>query len=202
MGGRLIEQGQGRSEQHFSRTQHHQLFPHPPFGISSAKLSRAKFAGREIERRETYFVALLGNACQEVVLLRLELRVGRRARRDHARHFALDDLLRHPRVFHLIADGDLESLANQLGDVVLRRVIRHAAHRNGDALFLVARSQRDLQLLGRDHRVFKEQLVEITQAKEQQRMGMLFLDGCILPHQRRGRLGHRTKRSGVRMRGL
>ncbi len=165
------------------------------------KLGGAKLAGGKIERRETDVIAVLGNARQEIVFFRLKLRVSRRSRRDHARHFALYNLFRRPRVFHLFADGNLESLANQLGDIVLGRVIGHAAHRDGDAFFLVARGQRDLQFPGRDHRVFKKQLVEIAQAKEQQRAGMVFLDGCVLPHQRRGRLGHRAQQR-VRMGGL
>ncbi len=123
------------------------------------------------------------------------MRIRRRARRDHARDFALDDLLRHARIFHLFADGDLESLANQLGNVVLGRVVGHTAHRDGDAFFLVARGQRDLQFARGDHRVFEEQLVEIAEAKEEQRVGMLFLDRGVLPHQRSGRLAHRNGRN-------
>ncbi len=66
----------------------------------------------------------------------------------------------------------------------------HAAHRDGDALFFVARSERDLQLLRGEDGVVEEKLVEISQAEEQQGAGMLLFDGGILPHQRGGRLGH------------
>ncbi len=121
----------------------------------------------------------------------------RRARREHARDLALHQLLGEPRVFHLLADGDLEALANELGNVVFRRVIGHAAHGNGDALFLVARGQRDLQLARGDHRVLEEELVEVAQAEEQQRVGMLFLDRGVLPHQRSGRLAHGRKLRGL-----
>ena len=41
-----------------------------------------------------------------------------------------------------------------------------------------------------DHGVFEEQFVEIAEAKEKERVGMLFLDRGILPHQGRGRLAH------------
>src|SRR5208337_768823 len=87
--------------------------------------------------------------------------------------------------------SDLESLADELGDVVLGRVVGHAAHRHGDAFLLVARGQRDLQLARSDHRILEEQLVEIAQAKEDKRVGVFFLDRGVLPHQWRGRLAHR-----------
>ena len=51
--------------------------------------------------------------------------------------------------------------------------------------------------LRRHHRVFEKQLVEIAQAKEQQRVGMVFLDRGVLPHQRSGRLAHRSKSARI-----
>ena len=151
----------------------------------------AKFSGGKIERRKADGIFRARHAGQEVVFLGAELRVSRGARRDHARDFALDQLLGDSRVLHLLADGDLESFADELGDVVFGRVVGHAAHGDGDAFFLVARGQRDLQLARGDHGVLEEELVEIAQAKEEQRVGMLFLDRGILPHQRSGGLAHR-----------
>ena len=110
--------------------------------------------------------------------------------RDHASDFAPHQFLRNARIFHLLADGDLESLADQLRDVAFGGVVGNAAHRDGDAFFLVARGQRDLQFAGGEDGVVEEKLVEVSQAEEQQGAGMLLLDGGILPHQRRGRLGH------------
>ena len=94
------------------------------------------------------------------------MRVGRGSRREHARDLALHQLLGQPGILHLLADCDLESFANQFGNVVFRRVIRHAAHGNGGAFFLVARRERDLQFARRDDCVLEEQLVEIAQAEE------------------------------------
>ena len=63
-------------------------------------------------------------------------------------------------------------------------MVGHAAHRHRHSFFLVARGERDLQFFGRQHRVLKEQLVKIAQPEKQQGLGMLALDGRILPHQR------------------
>src|SRR5207248_2494905 len=88
------------------------------------------------------------------------------------------------------ADGNLESFADQLGNVIFRGVIRYPAHGDGNAFFLVARGQRDLQLTrGRD-RVAKKQFVKISQPEKEQSIGMLLLDRGILPHERSGGLGH------------
>ena len=161
------------------------------------KFGGAKLAGRQIERGKAGGVSGAGHAGQKVVFLRAQMRVGRGSRREHARDLALHQLLGQPRIFHLLADGDLESFANQFGNVVFRRVIRHAAHGNGGALFFVARGERDLQFARGDHCVFEEQLVEVAQAEEQERAGMFFLDRGILPHQWSGRLGHGRKLRGL-----
>ena len=70
-------------------------------------------------------------------------------------------------------------------------MVRHAAHRYSDALFFVARGQRDLQLPRRHYGILEEKFVEVAEAEEDERVGMLFLDRGILPHQRGGRLSHR-----------
>ena len=93
-------------------------------------------------------------------------------------------------IFHLVADGDAVALLNQARDVAFGRVVRHAAHGNGGALFLVARGQRDFELARGGDGVFEEQLVEIAQPEHQQRVRDLLLDGVVLPHQRRCRCVH------------
>ena len=67
---------------------------------------------------------------------------------------------------------------------------RHAAHRDGDALFLVARSQRDLELAGGDDRILEEKLVEVPQAEQQKRVRMALLDAAVLTHQGSRELSH------------
>ena len=59
----------------------------------------------------------------------------------------------------------LKPLRISLADVALGGVIGHAAHGNGDALFLIARGQRDLQFARRDDGVLEEEFVEVTQAE-------------------------------------
>ena len=59
--------------------------------------------------------------------------LGQGAGRDDAHHVAPDHglgaaLLGLGRVLHLLADGDLEALADQLGEIGLGRMHRHAAH--------------------------------------------------------------------------
>src|SRR5208283_3137983 len=118
---RLIKQRKRRSEQHFAWTQNQQFLAHAAFGVVALKLRGPKFAGREVKRRKPHGVASARYAAEKIILLGTEMRVGRSSRRQHARDFALHQLLRHAWVFHLLADGDLESLANELGDVVLGR---------------------------------------------------------------------------------
>ena len=92
-------------------------------------------------------------------------------------------------IFHLVADGHAVALLDQARDVAFGGVIRHAAHGDGCAFFLVAGGERDFQFARGDDGVFEEQLVEIAQAEHQQRVGDLLLDGVVLPHQRRGGVG-------------
>ena len=72
-------------------------------------------------------------------------------------------------------------------------MIRHAAHRNGRAFFLVARGQGDFEFARRSDGVLHEEFVEVAQAEHQQGVGDLLLDGVVLPHQRRGGVGAHGK---------
>ena len=174
----------------FLRAQLLDLFLNSFGGVLALELGGAKFAGGKVERGESHALAVLRDRREKIVFFRTQRGICRRARRDHSRHFPPHQLLGHARIFHLLADRDLESLANQLGDVSFGGVMGYAAHGNGDTFFLVAGGERDLQFARGQDRVVKEKLVEIPQAEEQQGAGMLFLDGGILPHQRSGRLGH------------
>ncbi len=158
--------------------------------VFALELGGAKFAGGKVEGGEAHALAGLRDRGEKIVFLGTQRRICRRARRDYPSHFPPHQFLGQARILHLLADRDLESLADQLGDVAFGRVMGHAAHGDGDAFFLVARGEGDLQFARGQDGVVKEKLVEISQAKEQQGAGMLFLDGGILPHQRSGRLGH------------
>ena len=114
---------------------------------------------------------MLRDRRQEIVFARVEDRaVGGGAGRDDADDFAAHQFLARAGLLHLVADGDFEAGANQPRDVAFRGVIGHAAHGDGLALFAVARSQSDLQLARGDDGVFVEELVEIAQAEQQQRV--------------------------------
>ena len=104
--------------------------------------------------------------------------------------FALHEFRRQARVLHLVADGYPKAATDELGDVTLRGMIRNAAHRDCHALLLVAGGQGDLQLLRSHHGVFKEELVEISQSKQQEGVGVALLNGAVLPHQRCGEITH------------
>ena len=124
-------------------------------------------------------------------LRRIEQRIlGDRAGRDDAHDVALDHrlaaaLLGLGRVFDLLADGDLEALADQAREIGLVAVDRHAAHRDVLARVLAALGERDVEGRGGLHRVVEEQLVEVAHAVEQQAVGMGRLDRQVLRHHRR-----------------
>ncbi len=119
-----------------------------------------------------------------------QVRVHGGAGRDHARDFALHQFLGEPGVFRLVADGDAIALLHQARDVAFGGVIRHAAHGDHRALFLVAGSESDFELARRHDRVFEEHLVEIAETEEEERVRMLLFDAMVLPHQRRGGVRH------------
>src|SRR5579862_4723484 len=80
-------------------------------------------------------------------------------------------------------------------------MIGHSAHRNRLSLLFVARSEGNLQLPRRRHRVLIKQLIEVAETKHQQRVRHLLLQPVILPHQWRRRGWRRLRRrwpSGVR----
>ncbi len=167
------------------------FFLNSPSSRLARKFCRSKLASRKIQRRKAYAITHRRHRRQKIVLLGVQRRIGRRPGSDHTRHLTTHQFGRQPRVFHLFADRDLVTAADQFRDVSLGRVVRHATHGNRHALFFVPRSQRNLQLARRQYRVIEEKLVEIPQPEKQQSVGMLFLDGGILPHQRRRGLGHR-----------
>ena len=126
------------------------------------KFRSPELAGRKIEKCQTQCVTVLRDGRQEVVFFRAKLRIRRRSRRHHARNFTFYKGFGHSRVFHLLADCDLEPLADQLSDVALGSVVGDAAHRNGQSFFLVPRSQGNLKFFGGNNGVFKKELVEIS----------------------------------------
>ena len=100
---------------------------------------------------------------------------------DHAHHFALH------RAFagdftHLLANGDRLAVPDELGQITFDRVKRHASHRDRQPPGLAATREGDVQQRGRFFGVSKKQLVKITHAVEDQRIGKFGLDAQILLH--------------------
>ena len=106
-------------------------------------------------------------------------------------------LLRLGRVFHLLAHGDAEALADEAREIGLGGMHWHAAHRNVLALMLAALGQLDVERRRGFLQILEEQLVEIAHAIEQQAIGMRALEIEILRHRRR-RFGRSSLRLGRR----
>lgn len=169
-----------------------EFFLHAAGGVFAGKFRCAKFARGKIKSGEANAIADPGERAQEVVFFGSKRGIGGSAGRDDACHLAAYQLLGDFRILHLFTNRHLESLADQFRDVAVSGVIGNTAHGNGDTFFLVARGEGDLQFARSGDRVVEEELVKVTQPEEQERVGMLFLDGGVLPHQRRGSFIHRA----------
>ena len=148
----------------------------------------------------------MGECGEKIIFVRVEGRISGGAGGDDTSDFASHQFCAHLflgelGIFHLFADGDFETFADEFADVAFGGVVRHSAHGDGNAFFFVAGSQRDLQLFRGYDRIVEKKFVEVSQTKEQKGCGMFFFDGGVLAHQRSGRLGHCLNR-GMGWRGL
>ena len=109
-------------------------------------------------------------------LLWQQVRIRQSARRDHAHDFALDRTLAGGRVADLFANGHRLAQLDQLGQVAIERMKRHAAHFNRVATGHAARRQGNAQQARGFFRILEKQLVEIAHAVEDQHRRMVFLD--------------------------
>ena len=165
----------------------------------ASKRLGGEVGGREVEPGQRQLALRLGDGGEIVVAARIEQRIlGQGAGRDDAHHGALDHrlgaaLLGLGRILDLLADRDLEALADQPRQIGLVAVHRHAAHLDVFAQMLAALGQRDVERRRGLDRVVEEQLVEIAHAVEQQMVGMHRLDRQVLAHHRRGIGGKRRK---------
>ena len=143
------------------------------FNLRHLEIPRGK-----IDQREAEHLPARADGGDKVVSIRrkhplIEVRAGRK----NLRHLALHELA-GLRLLHLIADGDLATRLENPRDVAVRRVMRDAAHRHHAAL-----GQGDVQQLRASLRVLEEHLVEIAEAKQQQRIpGQFAFDAAILRH--------------------
>ena len=105
-------------------------------------------------------------------------------RGDDTRDLALDQSPGGLGVFDLFAERDFLAELDQPRDVAVHRVVRHPAHRYLAAP-AVARRQRQVEPLRHARRVVEENLVEIAQPEQDDRVLVLLLDREVLLHQRR-----------------
>ena len=165
-----------------------------------------EFAGRNIRpgKAEIPFAAGFCHSGEIVMRAGIEQRVlGERAGGDEAADGAGDDgfaaaFLRLRRVLRLLADGDLEALADEALQIGLVAVNGDAAHGNVLAQMLAALRQRDVERArGRDG-IVEEEFVEIAHPVEEERIRPGALDLQILRHHwgrlpRGGRRGRRRR---------
>ena len=102
------------------------------------------------------------------------------AGRHHAGHGPLHEPLGGLGVFGLVADGHMEALVDELGDVGLCGMPGHTAHGHGVFRVPAAAGQGDLQFPGRGDGIVEEKLVKVAHPVEQQRIRVVGLDAQIL----------------------
>ncbi len=139
-------------------------------GAGACEFRGLKFAGGKIDvgQADGRAGGVRGHRGEKIIFAGVENGpIGRRARGDHANDFAADDFFAGAGLLHLIANGNLETGADQAGDVAVGGVVGDAAHRNRLTLFAIARGQGDLQFAGGEDGVFVEQFVEIAETEEE-----------------------------------
>ncbi len=130
-------------------------------------------------------VRACGDRQEQIVATFLQQRgIGHRARGDDAHHLAFDDALGQRRVADLLADRHRFAEPHQPREIIFRRVIRHAGHRNRCPGRLPTLGQRDVEQPRGLACIVEEQLVEIAHAEEQQHLRMFGLGRQVLAHER------------------
>ncbi len=160
------------------------------------RLQGEELAGGGLQQRRAEALGPRVHRGQEVARPRLEhLLVQHHARGDDARHLAATMPGPLPGLLHLLADGHLQPVLDELRDVAARRVVRHPAHRD-PLRALRPRGEGDLQELRGAHRVLEEHLVEVPEPEEEDGVRVERLRLEVLPH-------HRSERADLsRPRGL
>ena len=149
----------------------------------------SKLAGRQIGIGEAETVIVDVNRAQVIRPFQFQqVEIADRSRADDLCDVTRNNFARL-RLARLIADGHAPSGLDQLGNVTLGGMVRHAAHRH-----LVPLGQRHVEQRRRLLRVLKKQFVKITEPKEQQRIGRnTFPQPLILLHHRGERVLHHPR---------
>ena len=172
-------------EEHLAGGVAHQLVDQVGRGVRSRELRRQEFPGAEVReagdaplRRQVHGGQVIGLALLQHALFQ------HGAGGDDPQHIPLHQALGQSRVLHLLADGHLVALAQQLGHIALVGVVGHAAH---GRLLLgrpgpVPGGEGQVQLPGGGAGILVEHLVEIAQAEKQDAVRQFILDPVILLH--------------------
>ncbi len=145
-------------------------------------------AGRQLHRCQGHDAAARSDRDQPIGAAVFEQAVlGQGTGRNDANNAAFDHglgaaFLGLGRIFELLADGDAKPQPDQLGDIGIDRMRRHAGQRDIIIAKLAALGQGQRQGAGSGDGVVEEQLVEVAHAEEQQGIGMLGLGLQVLRH--------------------
>ena len=174
-----------------------QLIQHRFFPVLAPGQVPGAFPSRHIGKGQAEPLAILFQAGQVLIMALFQHRIAEhRPRGQDLGHFPLHDAHGLFRVFHLVADGDLIAFFDQFGQIAVHRMKGHPAHGHGAGsprLPPCPFGQGQVQFPGSRDGIFIEQLIEISQAEEEQFIFMLFLDFQILL-QHRSQCSHKAAR--------
>ena len=146
-------------------------------------LRHQKISGADVGGRHA--VAPIGtHNPHEVIIFRLvqSLGAGNRSWSHHPDHLTLHQTFSQLRVLHLLRDGYLVALVDQLVQIGIHRMERDAAHGRPLRKAALLPRQRNLQFSGCRLGILKKHLIKIPQAVEQDTVGILLLGLHVVAH--------------------
>ena len=156
------------------------LLRQPRRGVLSGELGDGELAGADVDPGQPPALAEPVHRRQVAILPGGEEgRVGNRAGADDAGDRPLDQPAAGRG--HLLGDGDGVSRRQQSPQIVVERVMGDARHRRASGAAEGARGQGDARVPRQDRGVLVEGLVEVAEAVEEDRAGMLRLQVEVLP---------------------
>ena len=130
--------------------------------LHAAKFRCLKFACRHIADRNAIAVCAAENGENVVIFCFIQNSViHNRPRSNDTHNIALDQALCRLWVLHLLADGNLIATFHQTGNISIRGMERHAAHRGSFLLPPILPRQGDFQLLRGNDRILEKHLIKI-----------------------------------------